>query len=308
MVGTLERALVFFERPILIISQVIGGLGNQMFQYAAGRALSLKRGQPLKLDISGFSGYGLHQGFELQRIFNCSAELASKSEIYQMLGWQSLTGVRAILARPSLNLFRCSRFVVEPHFNYWPELSQVPNDCYLMGYWQSEKYFRNHSLEVRKEFFFKVPLTGDNAELALKISKVNAVSLHVRRGDYVADPKASRMHGSCSNQYYESAIEYIVDRVERPHFFVFSDDIEWVKLNLNVDGVCHYVGHNQGAESFNDMHLMSLCDHHIIANSSFSWWGAWLNAKTEKIVIAPKKWFAVEKNTADLLPEDWVTL
>jgi len=292
----------------MIVSDIIGGLGNQMFQYAAGRALSLERNQPLCLDIAGFAGYGLHQGFELERVFNCPAAIATEADVSAILGWQSLSGIRRVLARPGMAAFRRDGFVVEPHFYYWPKMNYVPQNCYLAGYWQSEKYFQTHTSEIRADFTFKLPLSDRNAELAEHIGKVNAVSLHVRRGDYVNNAKNNSIYSVCSLDYYRSAIQYISERVASPQLFIFSDDIVWVRDNLQFDMPCQYVEHNQGVESYNDMHLMSLCKHHIIANSSFSWWGAWLNPGLEKIVVAPKKWFVNEINVKDLLPQGWVKL
>lgn len=292
----------------MIISNLIGGLGNQMFQYAAGRSLSLDRVQPLRLDIAGFTGYGSHQGFELGRVFACLVEIATESEMRRILGWQFAPGIRRIMTRHGIVVFRRNEFVVEPHFHYWPEIKNVQQDCYLSGYWQSEKYFQTHASEIRADFTFKRPLSDSNAKLAEQIGQVNAVSLHVRRGDYVSNAKANATHGVCSLGYYRAAISYVSDRVTRPHFFIFSDDIAWVKDNLKMDLPCQYVDHNQGEQSFNDMHLMSLCRHHIIANSSFSWWGAWLNPDLKKIVVAPKKWFVNQNNVKDLFPQGWVTL
>ena len=292
----------------MVITQIIGGLGNQMFRYAVGRALAQHFDRPLRLDISGFPGYDLHQGFELLRVFDCSAQIATESEVRNILGWQYPSRVRRVVARQALATFRPKDFIVEPYFHYWPGIKNVPHDCYLAGYWQSEKYFLDVASEIRKDFTFKAPLTSKNAALAEQIAKVNSVSLHVRRGDYVSHPKTNANHGVCSLDYYRAAIRLISERVERPHFFVFSDDIAWVKDNLRMDFPCQYVEHNQGADSFNDMRLMSLCQHQIIANSSFSWWGAWLNKYPEKIVIAPKKWFANSNNVKDLFPQTWVTL
>jgi len=292
----------------VIVSQIIGGLGNQMFQYAAGRALSLRLGQPLRLDISGFDGYGLHQGFELQRVFNCPAETATEADVRSILGWQFSPAVRRVLARPGMVAFRREGFVVEPHFHYWTEINQVPRDCYLAGYWQSEQYFREAAPAIHADFTFKSLPANRNAELAEQIGQVNAVSLHVRRGDYVNNPKTNVVHGVCSLDYYRDAVQHVSSRVENPCFFIFSDDIPWVKEHLKMDLPCQYVDHNCGAESYNDMRLMSLCRHHIIANSSFSWWGAWLNQNPGKIVVAPKKWFANDKNVNDLFPDGWVIL
>lgn len=279
-----------------------------MFQYAVGRALSLELGQSLRLDISGFAGYGLHQGFELQRVFNCSGEIATASMVRGILGWQFSPGIRRVFARPSLTAFRREAFVVEPHFHYWPGIKNIPHDCYLAGYWQSEKYFQDVAPVIRADFTFKSQLVGKNAEFAEQISRVNAVSLHVRRGDYANNPKTTATHGLCSLDYYRAAIQHVSNLVEQPRFFIFSDDIGWVKASLEIDFPCQYVDHNQGAESYNDMRLMSLCKHHIIANSSFSWWGAWLNSNVEKIVVAPKKWFANGRDVNDLIPQNWVVL
>jgi len=292
----------------MIVSKIIGGLGNQMFQYAAGRALSLAYGQPLRLDVSAFIDYSLHNGFELQRVFDCPVEIATEAEVRNILGWQYSSVIRWTMARLSMAVFRRDGFIVEPHFHYWPELRNVPQDCYLVGYWQSEKYFLDMASVIRDDFTFKTPLTNRNAELAEQMGQVNAVSLHVRRDDYAKIPETNAMHGLCSLDYYQLAIRYISDRIKQPYFFIFSDDIAWVKANLKITFPCQFVDHNHGIESYNDMRLMSLCQHHIIANSSFSWWGAWLNANPEKIVVAPKKWFANQTDVRDLLPQSWVRL
>lgn len=292
----------------MIISHIIGGLGNQMFQYAAGRALSLECGVPLRLDVSGFAAYGLHQGFELERIFNCAIEIADEADVRSILGWQYSPVIRRVVSRPGMAALRRKGFVIEPHFHYWHGIKDVPGDCYLAGYWQSEKYFSKVAEQIRDDFTFRPPLKNQNAGLAKKITRSNAVSLHVRRGDYAKNPKTTATHGLCSLDYYRAAIRHIADRVEQPCFFIFSDDITWVKDNLKIDFSCQYVEHNHGAESYNDMRLMSLCHHHIIANSSFSWWGAWLNLNPDKIVIAPENWFANDTNTQDLIPQSWVRL
>ncbi len=296
------------ELKTMIISKIIGGLGNQMFQYAAGRALSLKRGQPLRLDVAGFVGYGLHHGFELQRVFDCQPVIADESDVRSILAWQFSSGIRRLVARQSLSVFRRKSYIVEPHFHYWPEINDVPQNCYLDGYWQSDKYFQGVSSVIRKDFTFKSPLADRNAEIAEHISQLNSVSLHIRRGDYATDPNTNATHGLCSLDYYREAVQYVADRIKQPYIFVFSDDIVWVKDNLKMDLPCQYIDHNHGTESYNDMRLMSMCRHHIIANSSFSWWGAWLNPSKEKIVVAPQKWFVNNNNVRDLFPRGWVTL
>lgn len=290
----------------MIISNIIGGLGNQMFQYAVGRALSLQHGQPLRLNVSDFTGYGLHQGFELKRVFDCPTEIATDNDIRRILGWQFSPLIRRFVMRPGFSKIRYAAFVAEPHFHYWHGINNIPSDSYLSGYWQSERYFNSVAAQIRNDFLFKKPLENKNLELQEKIKSVNSVSLHVRRGDYVKNIKTSAEHGICSIDYYNNSINRISQRVSNPHFFIFSDDINWVKYNLTINYPFTYVSHNSGVESFNDMHLMSLCNNNIIANSSFSWWGAWLNSNPEKIIISPMKWFQSKKyNTDDLIPTNW---
>jgi hypothetical protein len=292
----------------MVVTNLIGGLGNQMFQYAAGRALSLKHQTSLRLDISGFANYTLHQGFELQKIFNVEAQIACKTDIDKILGWQSLPFVRRALLRPSMAAFRHENYIIEPHFHFWSTFHKLTKHSYLQGYWQSEKYFTEVATQIREDFAFKIPMKKKDAELVLLINQHNSVSLHVRRGDYASNPEAMSVHGLCTIEYYQIAIKYIAERVNLPNFYIFSDDIAWVQDNLKINYPHQYINHNHGAESFNDMRLMSLCKHHIIANSSFSWWGAWLNKRADKIVVAPKSWFFSENNIQDLIPKSWVRL
>ena len=141
----------------MVITNIIGGLGNQMFQYAVARALSHRLHSPLLLDISSFENYGLHQYFELQRIFNGSTETANKMDVNKILGWQAPAHIRRSVSRPSLTAIRCKSFVLEPHFNYWAGISRLMGNCYLKGYWQSEKYFIKVASKIREEFAFKPP-------------------------------------------------------------------------------------------------------------------------------------------------------
>lgn len=277
-----------------------------MFQYAAARALSLSKGAALGLDVSAFANYGLHQGFELHRVFNCPAQIADEADLADMLGWRASPLVRKLAGRKGFGLLRHPQMIVEPHFSYWAGVRNAPANCYLMGYWQSEKYFSDCADQIRHDFEFAPPLTSMNARLAEQMRVEPSVSLHVRRGDYVSNPRASATHGVCSLDYYRDAVRFIAERVVNPHFYVFSDDVDWVRDNLKLEFSHEYVNHNQGQESYNDMRMMSLCKHNIIANSSFSWWGAWLNVRRDKIVVAPKRWFANEISSQDLMPSDWM--
>lgn len=292
----------------MIVSHILGGLGNQMFQYAAGLALAREFDVSHRLDVSGFSEYALHHGFELERIFNCSIEIASRADIRNVLGWQCPLPIRQVLGHRRFSLIRRRNFVVEPHFQYWAGIRNSPRDCYLVGYWQSERYFKQVEPAIRQAFTFRYPLVGKNADYLAQVSCENTVSLHIRRGDYVNNAKTNAIHGLLPLSYYQKAIAHMTRSKEGSQFFVFSDDIEWARQNLKLDAPCMFIGHNHGAESYRDMQLMSHCHHHIIANSSFSWWGAWLNPDPDKIVIAPKKWFANANTVSDLFPPGWVEL
>jgi hypothetical protein len=279
-----------------------------MFQYAAGRSIAIRRKCELKIDISDFSEYWLHQGFELDKIFNCQINLATSKDLVNLLGLRGHHKIRGLLSRSSLSWFRSKEFIVEPHFEYWPELSSSPEKSYIRGYWQSEKYFLDIANELRADFAFKNPMTAKNLELAKKIEGENSVSLHIRRGDYVKNPKASALYGTCTLDYYSEAMQLMIGKLGMPHVFIFSDDIDWAKDNLLISAPHTFVYQNIGIDSYRDMQLMSLCKHNIIANSSFSWWGAWLNPSESKIVIAPRKWFSADINDGDLIPEKWIRI
>lgn len=292
----------------MIISAILGGIGNQMFQYAAARALALSRSEPLLIDLSGFEGYTLHQGYELQRVFSLEVNLASQEQIRSVLGWRSCSFIRRLLKQRPCAPFRGKHLAIEPHFNYWPGLAAASSPLYMMGYWQSERYIGKYEKQIREDFQFRHPLQGANAELATQMETCSSVSLHIRRGDYVTHKATSKIMGLCTLDYYREAVSYIAEHVSNPVYFVFSDDMEWVKQSVDFLPRYVLVDQNRGLKSYCDMQLMSTCRHHIIANSSFSWWGAWLNPASNKIVIAPKKWFRNNLDDIDLVPPRWVKL
>ena len=295
----------------MIIVKLWGGLGNQMFQYAAARRLALANDAPLKLDLGWFDRIprgDTPREYELH-VFNCVQDVASAREVKALRGvdtrrWPK--AVKRLLEAAGLLVKRsCVR---EKHFHFDPEVLGLRGDLYLDGYWQSAKYFADAADAIRRDFTFRDAPDSVNREFAERIRGVEAVSLHVRRGDYVAGG-ASRHHVSNSLEYYAKAIAALTARLREPHFFVFSDEPAWVKENLRLDVPLTCVDLNGAGKGYEDLRLMSLCRHHIIANSSFSWWGAWLSDHPEKIVIAPRQWFARDdKNTADLIPEGWLQL
>lgn len=289
----------------IIVTRLIGGLGNQMFQYAAARAVALRQDAVLKLDISGFVDYPLRR-YELDQ-FPINANIATDSDL-------SHFGLRPIKQHDLQHRLR--RWITgndwpvyrEPHFNYDSLVMQLRSPIYLDGYWQSEKYFNEFAQILRKELTPISPLESQNKNTANLIANVNSVSLHIRRGDYASNTHTNQYHGLCTLDYYYAAIKHIASRVSSPHFFIFSDEIDWAQANLHCDFPMTYVNANPPERCFRDMQLMSRCRHHIVANSSFSWWGAWLNPYQEKIVVAPKSWFKSDVDTCDLLPDTWTRL
>ncbi len=288
----------------MIVTRIIGGLGNQMFQYAAGRSLALANGCQLKLDISGFDNYQLHNGYELD-LFNIQAGIASSEEVSRLVGMQPRL---ARFVHKQLGLGKRAYFV-ERDFSFDSHFFSTRPPVYLDGYWQSHKYFEPIADQIRNELTPKNPLAAQNLKVAEQISKVNSISIHVRRGDYVANQATNKIHGFVGVEYYKEAIRHISSAVDIPYFFVFSDDLAWAKANLGLVDNVAFVEHNTGAASYEDMRLMSLCHHHIIANSSFSWWAAWLGYQPGKQVLYPEKWFAAEtKDTSSLCPTEWIEI
>lgn len=292
----------------MIIVKLMGGMGNQMFQYAAARYLAWRHNTVLKLDISFLEGD--QQGnttrkFELDH-FSITAEKTSRWENVAMSG-RGRSGLETVIARVIQKVAGYSGYR-EKWYHFDPSLLMLPDNVYLEGYWQTERYFTEISNIIRKEFTVNTPLTGKNQELSDEIRAVNAVAMHIRRGDYVTNEKISAKHCVCDLEYYLRAEDRIAQAVEDPCFYLFSDDPEWVADNLKLNHPVRYVSNNISL-ACEDLRLMSLCKYHVIANSSFSWWGAWLSVSPDKLVIAPVRWFNDPSiNTGDLIPRNWVRL
>jgi len=275
----------------------LGGLGNQMFQYAFYKSLE-HYFKNVKADISGFKNYPLHNGLELERIFHLSVNKSSSFENVILGGGNSL------FARARRKISTLNRCYFEKK-NFDPHIFENKKRTYYWGYWQSEKYFNHIADQIRTDFTFKNQLNEKNLQVADAIARTSAVSVHVRRGDYV---NHSVLGGVCDTEYYRKAIDHINSKVPDATYFIFSDDIAWCKEHLGIEN-CHYIDWNKEKESYIDMQLMSLCKHNIIANSSFSWWGAWLNSNPEKIVIAPSKWHNEEIcDINDIIPNKWTRI
>lgn len=300
----------------MITVSLIGGLGNQMFQYAAGKALAERHGVPLALDISGFLGYEL-RSFLLDRLLVPEAAAAVQGESspppakFARAKWKGridrvLGKVGLPKLAPSPNEYR------EPHFHYDPAFETLGPQTELFGYFQSERYFSSIAAGLRDWLGPREPL-GEAAAAAL--ARIEAshlpVSVHVRRGDYL-NPGTAEFHGILGASYYSEALARIAAGVGADaELFIFSDHAAAAEQVLNFIPTSRLV-HVRGdpRRPWEDMALMARCRHHVIANSSFSWWGAWLNRSLDKIVVAPQAWFAPavsrKTNMTDLYPAGWV--
>lgn len=292
-----------------ITVQICGGLGNQMFQYAMGRALSLRHHVPLILDISWFSS-PMTSNTKREYLLDAFPYIACSGSIsrynrYNTQKWKRIG--KRILSY----FFSAESIIKQPHFAYWSQIELVNPPAYLSGYWQSEKFFSSHATKIKQDFTFPTLPKGEASFLAQKIkSSPNTVAVHIRRGDYVTDKRAQSCHGNLPLSFYKNALEYIKDIYGKTTIFVFSDDPTWVKEHFNYrENSPIIVNLNFSNHPYHDMHLMSLCKHHIIANSTFSWWGAWLGTQ-RGLTIAPTQWFADEEfeKYKDIFCKEWIIM
>lgn len=273
----------------MIVIKITGGLGNQMFQYAAAKSISIEKKQKLFLDIDSFNSYALHKyglhHFALRaNIFKKPSNL--KKRIIKFFG--------------NKQKYKEVDFSFNSNFFY---LKGSP--LILVGYFQSELYFRKYEKEIREDFQIVSALKPITLKTIDFIKSVNAVSIHFRRGDYIGNS----IHETDKTEYYKVAMKNVESKVENPVYFIFSDDINWVRENFETSFETHYIDFNDSESNYEDLKLMSSCKHNIIANSSFSWWGAWLNSNPDKIVIAPQKWFGDETlNYKDIIPQNWIKI
>ena len=290
----------------MIIGRITSGLGNQLFQYAVARNLSLINKTPLYLDLSYYK-----QLYETDT--PRSFKLGHFAGSYRVLQKSGLLYVsKATRFLPNRSLPPLFLFVREKHFHFDEQVLQARGGCITLdGFWQSEEYFRENAAIIRKELTLTtIPSPEFNHYQHLIQNTSTAVSMHIRRGDYVNHPVFSQTFGFIGTAYYEQALNQLFQQVDNPQLFVFSDDQDWVKQNLSLPDNTVYV-HNTGPDSdVADLVLMSQCRHNITANSSFSWWGAWLNSNPDKLVITPKKWYKQQPtwDTKDLLPATWLAL
>lgn len=277
----------------MIITRLHGRLGNQMFQYAAACGLAERHDGQVALDprLALSRGEGvLTRVFDLPLVTPARLPPARHESPLSYAFWRATS--RA--------------FHRERGLGYNRQIEDFPNGSYLHGYWQSERYFVHIADQIRADFTFPAFSSTQNAEMADQIAQGPSISMHIRRGDYVT----LGAHSLCDQAYYEAALARIQQSLHgTPTVYVFSDDPDWAKDNLPLPLPKVVVDFNGPETDFEDMRLMSLCDHNIIGNSSFSWWSAWLNANPDKQVAGPARWFGDPRlSNPDILPDRWSTI
>lgn len=300
----------------MIIARLIGGLGNQMFQYATAKHLSIINNTNLLVDLSGFdktiyTKNATWRGFQLT-IFKMKVAIATQEDIQAVKNsapdfFEKLK--YRLMRLKTIPYYRKNEIYESGLFHFDKNILKAGRNTYLVGYWQSPHYFNAIRKKLLEDFQIRELPSEKDYPFLNELSHKNAVSIHIRRGDYISNPEYLKNHGLCPVEYYQQAIEYICSKTAKPVFYFFSDDMEWVKKNLNINHPAVYVGGTPEGKDHYEMYLMSLCKHNIIANSSFSWWGAWLNTNPEKIVVAPKQWMGdAGIDTTDLIPKNWVRI
>lgn len=286
----------------MIIVNLKGGIGNQMFQYAFGRKLALKNNDVLKLETGGLARANdvgdIYRPFSLDA-FQIEKNIATPAEV------QKIKYPYGVISKG----WRWFAFKIlkRTHTIFEPEVLDWTGDIFLDGYWQSPRYFDDIRDTLLAEFQLNTPLSAPVEKYKTQITASDSVSIHIRRGDYVKNPQVQKEFGICSAEYYQTALAHIKNQVADPTCFVFSDDIEWVKANLPLPASAVFV-QDPDLRDVEELALMSMCKHNIIANSTFSWWGAWLNANPSKVVVAPTPWFNNSKFDPNLLPDSWTQL
>jgi Glycosyl transferase family 11 len=293
----------------MILIRLMGGLGNQLFQYAAGRALALRNRAPLKLDLTLLEDrnggeHAVFRNFELGA-FLIEAEFATTDEIrYFNPTPKTLFGRIGHRLKKS---FLPNRVYLEQGRTFDPTIPELPAPMCIVGSLQSERYFAPISRQLREELTFRDTLCDTARPIATAIDAGESVAVHVRRGDYVSNPHYCALLGAVEPDYYKSAFTFIESRLTNPHYFIFSDDISWCRQHFMSDHSLTFVdAEATGGAAIQDLMLMSSCRHFIIPNSTFGWWGAWLGKDPDKLVIAPRKWSkSGQLDSSDRIPESW---
>ena len=283
----------------MIITEINGGLGNQLFQYAAGLSLAEKHQTQLKINVD-FKQADTSRTLGLSH-FNIFLESATPEEIKHYSPTSIL--FKKILSYLPLAL---QKFYKERQFSYQPDFEKLGPNVYLKGYWQSERYFSTIATQVKDIFTLQPHFYGNILPLIEEIKQTESVSIHVRKGDYLLHPY-SDYYATLESAYYNNALAALQDNLPQLKLYVFTDDPKWVKENLALPIPYTLISGVQTRSMYEDFQAMLSCKYHIIANSSFSWWTAWLSSRVGKKVIAPKQWFKNgPTDTQDLVPKSWL--
>ena len=281
---------------------LLGGLGNQMFQYAIGRALSIRLGLPLVLDLSMLR---LRTDAYIARDYELGCFRLSGQRVRDLPVWLARAGTNVSRWLVSQGISSVQH-IQERGVQFQPEVLEVRGACRLEGYWQSECYFAPVSKQLRADFTILPAPDPRSVECAARIRDVASVGLHVRRGDYLTHPNCAAFHSVCPKDYYDAALQHVLERLgPAVELFVFSDDMEWTRENIRYPLPTTYVDWNATC-GYEDLRLMSACRALIMANSTFSWWGGWLNPRPDRLVIAPRQWFQAPGYVSELPNSPWV--
>ncbi len=284
----------------MYIMKIQGGLGNQMFEYALARAYEIKHNVLIKYDIDSFKIY-TYLTFGLP-FFNTKINLATTEESMYFGVFHKRRGLLGRIYNPFFA--NPNKYIEEYTFHYLKDYVVFRPEAYFDGWWQSYKYFEEVEDTIRQELTLKEPLRERYNAIVSKMQSTNSVVIHIRRGDYAHKESTNKHHGLTSREYYDYCIKEIVTKIPDAHFFVFSDEIQWAKENFKLNHPVEYVD-IPDTTPHEELVAMSKAKHFIIANSTFSWWAAWLSNHQDKIVYAPKKWFNKGWNTEDLTPPNW---
>ena len=286
-----------------MISRIRAGLGNQLFQYAAARAVALRLGVPLRL-------HPLFYAQDSLRSYRLDAYgLPARPALDRELRWvlTPLHGspkVRALVEGVNRLLPFDRRWLVEESsMRFDPRIARLDHPVYLTGFWQCERYFDGHADTIRQELTLRTPVPECYKAVVDAIDGCQSVAIVVRRGDYLGIPNTQ---GLCTQDYYTRALDAITARVPQRRLFVFSDDIPWCRAHLIVEPGTTFVESATRHAPEEDLRLLSRCRHFILANSTFAWWGAWLSSNVEKLVVAPSRWMQDSEPYTDILPPQWL--
>jgi len=297
----------------MVIINLFGGLGNQMFQYAVGRNMSILLNTELTYQYNYNrirKDFNPNDIIAIYNVFNIRARELTSIEQKNLTSKKIKFIASKILNFNIENRKYFINRVDENSFNFDPDVLKKKGNILLNGYWQTEKYFESHKDIIRDDFTFKIPFNEESKIIANKIINTNSVSIHIRGQDYINRLNTSKTHNVCNMEYYQRAIDEIMNSLVDPYFFIFSDDYEYAKSIISFNIPHEIVNINKWNDSpYDDMRLMSICKHNIIANSSFSWWGAWLNNNKDKIIISPKTWTNENfLNAKDIIPKNWIKI